>query len=416
MKKRKTKKYNKFNLILLFLALVLFLSFLVFVVYQNVGYTTLKNTANKLAVDTKIEDEKEIVIDDPINTYSFSLIMGGDALIHSAVYADAKVGKNKYDFTGMLEYIKPITSQYDLAYYNQETILGGSELGLSTYPQFNSPYEVGDAFIDAGFNVVSLANNHTLDNSYRKGDKLIVNSRKYWNSKDVMVNGSATSLEERNNIDIREKNGITYALLSYTTTTNGLTRKNNYHVNWYTEENVKADVEAIRDKVDFIMVAMHWGTEYNTGVTNGQKKIAKYLASLDVDLVIGAHPHVIEPAEYIGDTFVIYSLGNIISAQRTDEQLSGLFMSVTVEKVEDTILGTKTVSVKNPTAQFIYTYSKRTASGGRYDFKLYPYNMLNNNLFPNYKTMYNKLKTRMTSLDKSIKVIGLEGDKDGNIK
>ena len=91
-------------------------------------------------------------------------------------------------------------------------------------------------------------------------------------------------------------------------------------------------------------------------------------------------------------------------------------MSVSVEKVVDTVNDTTEVNVVNPTAQFIYTYSKRTNSGGRYDFKLYPYSMLDEKLFPNYKTMYNKLKTRMTSLDKNIKVIGLEGDKDGNIK
>ena len=351
-----------------------------------------------------VEDE-DIVEVDPIENYSLSLIMGGDALIHSAVYGDAKVG-NKYDFRGMLSNIKPIISQYDLAYYNQETILGGTEIGLSHYPRFNSPYEVGDAFIDAGFNVVSLANNHTLD----RGSKAIINSRKYWNSKDVMVNGSATTLEERNNIDIREKNGITYALLSYTTTTNGLTRTNNYYVNWYDKETVKNDIMAVRDKVDFLMVAMHWGTEYNTGVTAKQKEIANYLASLDVDLVIGTHPHVIEPAQYIGDTFVIYSLGNIISAQKTDEQLSGLLMSVTVNKVVDKSTDTTTVTVDDPTAQFIYTYSKRASNGGRYDFKLYPYSMLNKNLFPNYLTMYNKLKTRMTSLDPNIKVIGLEGE------
>ena len=406
---RKLKNHNKTNLILLFILLLLFLCLLIFVVYYN--FSNIDDD-NKASIDIKIEDQEEVIIEDPIKTYSFSLIMGGDALIHNTVYGDAEVGKNKYDFKGMFEYIKPITSQYDLAYYNQETILGGTEIGLSTYPQFNSPYEVGDAFIDAGFNVVSLANNHTLD----RGSKAIINSRNYWNSKDVMVNGSATSLEERNNIDIREKNGITYALLSYTTTTNGLTRKNDYYVNWYSKEQVKKDVESIRDKVDFIMVAMHWGTEYNTGVTNGQKNIAKYLSDLGVDLVIGTHPHVIEPAEYIDDTFVIYSLGNFISAQRTEEQLSGLLMSVTVEKVEDTINKTTEVNVKNPTAQFIYTYSKGTSKTRRYDFKLYPYSMLNEKLFPNYKTMYNRLKTRMTSLDKNIKVIGLEGDKDGNIK
>lgn len=358
-----------------------------------------------IEVESEEEEKTELVKEDPIERYSLSLIMGGDSLIHSAVYADAKVG-NKYDFTGMLEYIKPIVSKYDLAYYNQETILGGKEIGLSHYPRFNSPYEVGDAFIDAGFNIVSLANNHTLD----RGSTAIVNSRKYWNSKDVMVNGSATSEEERNNIDFREKNGITYAMLSYTTTTNGLNRKEDYYVNVYDKDVVKKDVESIRDKVDFLMVAIHWGNEYNTGVVSSQKEIAKYLASLDVDLVIGAHPHVIEPAEYINDTFVIYSLGNIISAQKTEEQLSGLLMSVNVNKVVDTNTGITTVSVDNPTAQFIYTYSKRTSSGGRYDFKLYPYSMLNEKLFSNYKGMYEKLSKRITSLDENIKVIGLEGE------
>ena len=369
---------------------------------------------NKIKEEPILEEkeEEEVVLEDPIKEYSLSFVMAGDALIHGAVYGDAKVG-NTYDFKGMLSNIKPIISSYDLAYYNQETILGGTELGLSSYPRFNSPYEVGDAFIDAGFNIISLANNHTLD----RGEKAIINSRNYWNSKDVMVNGSATSLEERNNIDIREKNGITYAMLSYTTTTNGLTRKNNYHVNWYDKDTVKVDVESIRDKVDVIMVAMHWGTEYNTGVSSSQKEIANYLASLDVDIVIGAHPHVIEPCEYIDDTFVIYSLGNIISAQDygNSEKLSGLLMGVTIKKIEDTSTGEVKVSIEDPTAQFIYTYSKKDSSG-RHSFKLYPYSMLNESLMSNYKTMYDKLKTRVTSLDSNIKVIGLEGEIDGDIK
>lgn len=399
------KKKNHLLIISLVLVLLLLSSFLLFIIVNDKMFKDNEKNVTLIEGESEEEEKTELVKEDPIERYSLSLIMGGDSLIHSAVYADAKVG-NKYDFTGMLEYIKPIVSNYDLAYYNQETILGGTEIGLSHYPRFNSPYEVGDAFIDAGFNIVSLANNHTLD----RGSTAIVNSRKYWNSKDVMVNGSATSEEERNNIDFRERNGITYAMLSYTTTTNGLNRKEDYYVNVYDKDVVKKDVESIRDKVDFLMVAMHWGNEYNTGVASSQKEIAKYLASLDVDLVIGAHPHVIEPAEYIDDTFVIYSLGNIISAQKTEEQLSGLLMSVNVNKVVDTNTGITTVSVDNPTAQFIYTYSKRTSSGGRYDFKLYPYSMLNEKLFSNYKGMYEKLSKRITSLDENIKVIGLEGE------
>ncbi len=395
--KRKRIINNKSIVILSIIIITLILFVTAIVVIKKEFFTDDINSISN--DDAERVDE---VAEDPIKRYKLSLIMGGDALIHSAVYGDAQ-RDGKYDFKPMLENIKPITSQYDLAYYNQETILGGVGLGLSTYPSFNSPYEVGDAFIDAGFNVVSLANNHTLD----RGSKAIINSRNYWNSKNVMVNGSATSEEEKNNIDIREKNGITYALLSYTTTTNGITRKNNYYVNWYSEEAVKNDVAAVRDKVDLLMVAMHWGVEYNTGVTNNQREIAKYLASLGVDIVIGCHPHVIEPVEYIDDTFVIYSLGNFISAQRTDEQLSGLLMSVNVNKTVDMLTDTTTVSIDDPTAQFIYTYSDRSTSS-RHGFKLYPYAMLNEELFGNYKTMYETLKNRLTSLDPSIKVVALE--------
>ena len=105
----------------------------------------------------------------------------------------------------MYTYLKEIVSKYDLAYYNQETILGGSEIGLSSYPAFNSPYEVGDAMIDAGFNLVSLATNHTLD----RGTKAVINSRNYWNGqKDVLAVGSYSSTEERNQEKIITKNNM----------------------------------------------------------------------------------------------------------------------------------------------------------------------------------------------------------------
>lgn len=392
---RLKKKYKISLVILLIVSLIgmgLFGGYRYHLSKENVK----DNDDSNISLDDKPTVD-EPILEDPIKHYSFSMIMGGDALIHSAVYSDA-YHNGKYDFTGMLEYIKPIVQEYDLAYYNQETILGGKELGLSTYPSFNSPYEVGDAFLDAGFNVVSLANNHTLD----RGSKAIINSRKYWNSKDVMVNGSATSLEEKNNIDIREVNGISYALLSYTTTTNGIKRRNDYYVNWYDAAKVKEDIAKIRDKVDVLMVAMHWGTEYNTSVSSSQKNIAKYLASLGVDIVIGAHPHVVEPVEYIDDTLVIYSLGNFISAQRTDEQLSGLLMSVTVNKVVDTVNNTTKITIDDPTAQFIYTNKN---DKGKNRFKVYPYAKLNSSIFGNYKTMHSKLKKRVTSLDDRIKVV-----------
>ena len=251
--------------------------------------------------------------------------MVGDALIHSAVYQDAKTGNGTYDFTPMLELIKPISSKYDLAYYNQETILGGTELGLSNYPRFNSPYEVGDAFIDAGFNMVSLATNHTMD----KNEEGVINSVNYWKKhKDkVVYSGQWISAEDREKeiATIYEKNGIKYAFISYTIWTNGLETPTGkeYLNNVYSEEKAAADITKVRDKADIIIVAMHWGTEYSLGVDYKQDEIAKFLSDQGVQLIIGAHPHVVEPVEWInnGKTFVIYSLGNFISDQEGNERL-----------------------------------------------------------------------------------------------
>ena len=337
-------------------------------------------------------------------TTSLSLTMVGDALIHEAVYADAY--KNGiYDFKPMLSEMKPIISSYDLAYYNQETILGGTELGLSTYPQFNSPYEVGDAFLDAGFNLVSLANNHTLD----RGEKAINNSCNYWKDKDVYTAGSYCSSEDRDRAVIKEKNGIKYALLSYTTVDNGLKRPNGkeYYLNLYDPDLVKNDIIKYRDKVDLLMVAMHWGIEYTHSPVYEQIEIANYLASLGVDIVIGSHPHVVEPVEFIDKTLVIYSLGNFISAQRGIERLTGLMVSLNVNKD----LLTNTISLDDLKVELLYTYSDNS-KGYRNDFKVYPYTKLDDNLLLNHDSYYNKFMNYVIGDRDYIR----KGDYSGNIK
>ena len=324
--------------------------------------------------------------------YNASLFMVGDALIHSAVYQDAKTSDGGYDFKPMLEKIKPISSKYDLVYYNQETILGGTELTLSNYPRFNSPYEVGDAFIDAGFNMVSLATNHTMD----KGEQGVINSVNYWKKhKDkVVYSGQWTSAEEREKEigTIYEKNGIKYAFISYTIWTNGLETPvgKEYLNNVYSEEKAKADIAKVKDKCDIIIVAMHWGTEYSLGVDYKQDEITKFLSDQGVGIIIGAHPHVVEPVEYVNDgkTFVIYSLGNFISDQEGNERLTGLMMSLNIKKkvdVDDKV----TVTVEDPHAELIYT---KSYYGGKRNFKVYPYPELNDSILNGHSALYEKYK------------------------
>lgn len=327
--------------------------------------------------------------------YEAKMFMVGDALIHQSVYYNAGQNGNGYDFKPMIELIKPISSSYDLAYYNQETILGGTSLGLSHYPRFNSPQEVGDAMIDAGFNVVSLATNHTMD----KGEAGVLASVNYWNSKkDVVTSGQWSSYEERDKVRIYEKNNIKYAFFSYTTLTNGLNTPygKDYLNNVYSDSKAKNDIEKVKDKVDVIIVAMHWGVEYSMNVSSEQERIANYLSNLGVDLIIGAHPHVVEAVEYInnGQTFVIYSLGNFISGQIGVDKLTGLMMEVTIRKEVDTRGNTK-VSIINPKADLIYT--RYNMNSNNWNFKVFPYSQLNDNILPSYKSYYEKYKAVVSS-------------------
>ena len=148
---------------------------------------------------------------------------------------------------------------------------------------------------------------------------------------------------------------------------------------------------------------MHWGTEYSLGVDEKQTEIANYLSSLGVDIIIGSHPHVVEPVERIGKTLVIYSLGNYISDQIGIERLTGLMLGVDITKIEEN--DTAEISVNNIRADLVYTYSKY----GR-GFKLYPYSKLNNIILPNYKEYYEKYKSVVTERLNDIEFKPLEGE------
>ena len=345
--------------------------------------------------------------------YSIKLLMVGDNLINDKIYNTMKTN-DTYDFKPIYTYIKEINKDYDLAYYNQETILGGSSIGVSSYPAFNSPYEVGDATIDAGFNLVSLATNHTLD----RGEQAIINSRNYWNSKDnVLAVGSYSSNEEKDKIQILKKNNITYTMLNYTYGTNGIKVPSNkeYLVNvWpctgndpstdtkYQEykNTVKEDIEKVRDKVDLLIVAIHWGIEYKYTPNEYQKDMASYLASLGVNIIIGTHPHVVEPITYIDNTLVIYSLGNFVSAQDTVEDYNtrvGLLSTVTINKDSN-----NNISLSDLNNELIFT----TDSSNSY--KVIPFSNPDIKTYLNdYERVYNKYYSIVKSIDDTIKINSL---------
>ncbi len=358
---------------------------------------TLKEKKVETKEPKKVLEKEE---KEEIKTSKLSLVMVGDALLHSSVYNDA-YKNGVYDFSSQLEYIKPIIQKYDLAFYNQESILGGTSIGLSDYPTFNSPQEFGDAMVDAGFNLVSLANNHTLD----RGEKAVLNSCEYWKTKDVLTAGSYTSFEEANEIKIKEKNGIKYTLLSYTYGTNGIPVPSGkeYLVNLYSDEKAKEDIEKVKDKVDIILVSMHWGTEYQTEPTEEQKRQANYLSSLGVDIIIGTHPHIIEPITYINDTLVIYSLGNFISAQSTNNDYNTMVELMTsVDIIKEEKDGEVTIKLDNLNNELLYNYYQK---GSRWtNFKVIPFSQMNASYNSDYQRLYNKYSEVVKMYDKNIEV------------
>ena len=402
---KKIKRKLKIKNIFLLLIILIFIPILV---------TFIFNKLNQINI-TKLEESKKE--ENKIKEYTASLIMVGDALVHTSLYNDAHKlsGYNGYNFKPQIELIKEEVSKYDIAYYNQETILGGTSIGLSSYPSFNSPQELGDAMIDAGFNLVSLATNHTLD----RGESAILLSREYWNKQEnVHAIGSYRSSEEKNEIEskILETNNITYAMLNYTYGTNGISvpAGKDYLVNLWDDTNnyegykeqVKKDIESLRDKVDVLIVAMHWGREYTHTPTDLEIKTAKFLADLDIDIIIGTHPHVIQPVEWIDDTLVFYSLGNFISAQTSSSCSNykcniGLMSSLIIKK---TITNGETkIEINNIQNDLVYTYHNNYTN-----FKVIPFsNSQIKDYLVNYQDIYKQYSDIIKSDDERISLVPL---------
>lgn len=377
--KRKLKKWVKVLLILILLSLF-------GLILLSLKPSGKKENTKKSSTTSKTTEKK------PSN--ELSMVLVGDCLIHRYVYTDASNNDGTYSFSKMFTEVSDLIKDHDLAYYNQESNIGGKSLGLSAYPRFNSPEEIGDDMLNLGFNLISLANNHTMD----KGEKGVINSVNYWKTKQgVYYTGEALSWEDReSNIKVLEKNGIKYAFFSYTTVTNGLlppTGKE-YLTNIYSKEKAQNDINKVRDKADFIIVAMHWGEEYTTNPSSNQKQVASDLSKMGVNLIIGNHAHSLQPVEMINDTLVFYALGNFIAAQDTVDKQTGAIVSLNVKKDDN-----GKITFNNVKADLIYTYFKNATN-----FKVYPYTKLNNSLLNGYEKYYDKYKAVLTRYSNVVEV------------
>jgi poly-gamma-glutamate synthesis protein (capsule biosynthesis protein) len=249
----------------------------------------------------------------------------GDLMAHQSNLNNAYNPKtNTYDFSGFLEYIKPYISQSDLAIGNFETVTAGLKQGYTSFPKFNTPDAIFPALSDAGFDVLSTANNHCLDRGVSGLTRTIT---KMQESKMVNV---GTSIDGNNKYITKEINGIKISILSYSYSFNGQDSKltaaqKAKHLSTIDEAQIKSDIIAVRQKgTDAVIVVLHWGTEYQREPNKYQTNLTAKIFNWGGDVILGSHPHVVQKSEIVKiagkDKFVIYSMGNFISGyRRTDK-------------------------------------------------------------------------------------------------
>ncbi len=283
--------------------------------------------------EISIEEEKEtesapIAVEEmEIQKPEVSLVMVGDVLLHTPFAESGKTAEGGYDFTPLFANVRDEIETADVALVNQEVIIGGSELGISGYPAFNAPYELGDALVDTGFDVILHATNHALD----KGKRGLENCLNFWaeNYPETAVLGVYGTQKDSEEIFVCEQDGIRIAVLNYTYGTNGIPMPESmpFAVDMLEKSQVIEDLRAAEELADFTVVCPHWGTEYTLQQTEAQEKWAKVFAENGADLIIGTHPHVIEPVRWLVEedgewrqtetapengkgVLVYYSLGN----------------------------------------------------------------------------------------------------------
>lgn len=256
-----------------------------------------------------------------------SLVMVGDILFHTPVAESGVQEDGSYNYDALFANVKDEILAADLALVNQEVIIGGEALGISGYPSFNAPYELGDALVTAGFDVVLHATNHTLD----QGKKGVKNCLSFWkqNYPEIAVLGINESRQaQENEIYVYEQDGIRIAILNYTYGTNGIELPADmpYAVNLLEEEKVTADIAKAKEISDFVIVCPHWGTEYQLTPSVEQERWTQIFLENGVDLVMGTHPHVIQPIVWISTEKTEASVDISVDAEQNSKCGDGMLV------------------------------------------------------------------------------------------
>lgn len=337
--------------------------------YKSTNTSTLASSDELISTEETSADteSEETNNESPSEDATFTMAVTGDIMCHNTQYNDAyNSTTGEYDFSYVFEDIKYYIQTADIAVGNLETTFAGSERGYSSYPTFNTPEKLAYNLKDIGFDVLTTANNHSLDKGY-SGIESTIN---FLDDADISHTGTFTSEESQNTILYKYVKGVKIAFLSYTYGTNGISIPSgkDYCINLIDEDLIKQQLEKAKEgEPDLICVSMHWGEEYRTTPTSTQEELADFLFENGADVILGNHSHVLEPMEKrtitledgtTKDGFVIYSLGNFISGQVKDLTRDTAILNLTITKNGET--GKISIDDVNYTPLYMYKSSAST--------------------------------------------------------
>lgn len=318
--------------------------------------------------------EEEQIQEDETDTSNVSLIAVGDIMFHLPQINAAKTELGTYDFNPVFKHIKKYIEEADIAIGNFETVTAGNSIGFSGFPRFNSPIETLSALKNVGFDILSTANNHSLD----QGKKGIINTIDGIN--ELGLKNIGTFKEKERPLLIEEKNGIKLGFISYTFGLNGLdsllTSEDEYMINILDEALIKKDIMTIKDHdVDMVIIYIHWGYEYHIDPSEYQIELARKMVEWGANIILGSHPHTIQKTEIIEfegkDNLVLYSMGNFLSNQRYDTMGNSLTedgVMVQVELEKDNLTNKTYIKGINYIPTWVHKYKE--AKG--FNYKILP--------------------------------------------
>lgn len=396
MKNKKRKlNYKKLFKCIFFLALFIFFIF--------------KMTSVLLSPENNNDENTPVVSTPEPITIHMSAV--GDIMCHLTNVKNAYNSTSKdYDFSNVFKNIEEYTKNADITVGNLETTFAGASRGYTGYPTFNTPEVLGKNLKNIGFDVLCTANNHSMD----KGYSGVESTLDFLDEYGLDHYGTARSKQEQDTILVKDVNGIKIAFLAYTYGTNGITvpSDKSYCVNLIDKALIKEHISLAKEQdVDMICVSMHWGTEYKLTPTSTQEDLTDFLFENGVDIILGSHPHVLEPMEKrtitledgsTKDGFVIYSLGNFVSGQIYANTKSTVILDIQITKDPD---GKISIDSVNYTPVYLYDKGSNSKSRTRYtlmDVEKSIEDYENGEDSTISKSLYNTLKKELESIRKNV--------------